>query len=592
MVEVTVITPVGLAHRALVERAIASVKNQTLLCKHLVMLDADKRGPGALRNQMLKQVATEFVSFLDADDWLETSFAADTVEEYRRIGGNRYIFTDWFDDGNRVIETPCLNGPDGRPISVPERKPYCGGTWHVLTTLIPTEWVRAVGGFDEELPAVEDTEFYLKLNTTHRCGHRLQKALFHYSPGGGRAATFNQDIALRTSVMQMLSVKYGGRMCCGDDEDRVLPPIGQRQPEDVLARALWRGNREETGRVTRRIYARMSFPKTTWVDPRDVAQAPDLWQPVQMNNQPIGIRSLKQMAQSGMAAAETSAHAVSLEHAPLPTVTAKPNIDRLLTLASKSVHVYADPVFVFSDKEYPSYYDIRRLAELSGFKTIPMSKIDAFAKYPYIVVTPEPVPNLEMRARVICWQLEYGGDYADNYSKFNGEIWASDRAWSEQHGAKFVLMGSHPSLSTLSVAGSRKFKYDVTMLGYMVPRRQAIKDKLADLRWPIDYPGHGTAQRDMVLRQTKVMLHVHQHEGQPWIAPQRLAVAAAYKMPVVMETPADPIEERYYTLLSAYSHIDKAVRTALNRPEDGENLYQYLCVERTFKSCVEEALKQ
>ena len=62
---------------------------------------------------------------------------------------------------------------------------------------------------------------------------------------------------------------------------------------------------------------------------------------------------------------------------------------------------------------------------------------------------------------------------------------------------------------------------------------QAIKDQLNDLHWPIDYPGHDTESRNVVLSNSRLMLHVHQHDNAPFVAPQRIAIAAAYHMPVV-----------------------------------------------------------
>src|SRR4029077_20009185 len=136
----------------------------------------NKVGPGKLRNEMLKLVKTPFVSFLDADDWIEPTFAEDTLAGFERIQRQKYIFVDWFAK-DKVIETPCIT-VNGVPVPATDQKPYCGSTWHPITSLIPLEWVFAVGGFDETLQADEDTDFYKKLCTTSHCGHRLARALF------------------------------------------------------------------------------------------------------------------------------------------------------------------------------------------------------------------------------------------------------------------------------------------------------------------------------------------------------------------------------------------------------------------------------
>ena len=601
MVDVTFVIPIGPTHKDLATRAISSVQGQSLPCVWLDAYDMGGHGPGYLRNQMLSKVTTEFVSFLDADDWLEPTFAEETLAEYKRISGGKYIFTDWLDALNNPIAAPCLNGPQGAVISATDRQPYCGGTWHVLTTLLPTQWVRDVGGFDENLPAVEDTEFYLKLCTTFHCGHRLARPLFHYSADGTRGRDFHAGPNYH-NVMGQLTQRYGGKMgCCGGD-NTIVPPTGERQPEDVQAMALWHGNRAEYGRVTGRMYPRMSFPKTAWVDARDVQQSPALWKRLELPpvDRPEGLTQVSQIAELAMGGiihkGKLTQADVSFVEPPPPPVTAKPNVARVVALAKAT----GDPVFVFSEKEYPSYSDIRRLVELSGFKAVTVKQIDAFSRAPLIVVSPEAIPDLNgLKARVICWQLEYAGDYTHNYDGFAGEVWASEKAWADEHGAKYVLMGSHPDLAmlgggSLAPVGALK-PYDVTMLGYMTPRRQSIKGKLNALNWPDDYPGHDTAQRTLTLMQTRLMLHVHQHNGPPYCAPQRIAIAAAYNMPVVSETVRDAGLLKGFVDYASYVNIPSAVNKLLKHAdtlrENSTALHDYLCNTHPFRTCVDEALK-
>lgn len=605
MQNLTFVIPIGPAHQALARRAIESVQRQTVPCDLLTMLDEGQLGPGVLRNRMLAQVGTEFVSFLDADDWVEPTFAEETLAEYQRVGGGVYVFTDWLNAQDRVVQAPCINGPAGDPISTPDRKPYCGGTWHTVTALIPTLWARSVGGFDEALPAVEDTDFFLKLCTTFHCGHRLARPLFHYSPGGGRALNFRSSADYQ-KVMGDLTLRYGGKMGCCGDKNAIVKPIGEKQPGDVLAMALWHGNHSEFGRVSKRHYPRISYPRTAWVDPADAHFSPNLWQLIDQQpvDQGMGLNSLSQIAAVGMATVVKQPYAPPAFEPPAPPVQAKPDVSRVLRLARKSDAKIDEPIFIFPEKDYPSYGDIRRLVSLSGFDAITTKQIDVFSRRPYIVVSPEPIPTLNgIPARVICWQLEYAGDYTENYLGFKGELWASDKAWADANGAKYVLMGSHPDLvdpdeDGFSV-GPAPTATDVTMLGYMTPRRQAIKKLLSDLRWPIDYPGHaGAIARRSVLMNTRLMLHVHQHEDALYVAPQRIAIAAAYRLPVLSETIADPGPLLDYIAMANYLHIPTAVRAQLADAEGramagraGEKLHNYLCVERTFRTCVEEALK-
>jgi hypothetical protein len=132
------------------------------------------------------------------------------------------------------------------------------------------------------------------------------------------------------------------------------------------------------------------------------------------------------------------------------------------------------------------------------------------------------------------------------------------------------------------------------MLAYMTPRRQAIKDKLVTLDWTPDYPGHGTDQRDATLRSTRLMLHVHQHDNAPFVAPQRLALAAAYHLPVISETTPGLGDLAQVVDTADYASLPEIVRARLNNTtlsNEGDLLYHFLCVERPFKASVLEALK-
>jgi hypothetical protein len=392
-----------------------------------------------------------------------------------------------------------------------------------------------------------------------------------------------------------MTLRYGGKMGCCGDKTAIAKPIGEKQPGDVLAMALWHGNRTEFGRVTKRNYPRISYPRTAWVDPRDVTQSPALWQVVQQpdveQGQGLG---LQQIAQAGMATVVRQPYAPPAFEPPPPPVEAKPDVSRVIRLGRQATARVDEPIFVFPEKEYPSYSDVRRLVSLSGFDAITTRKIDVFSRRPYIVISPEPIPNLNgIPARVICWQFEYAGDYANNYKGFTGEVWASDKAWAEANGAKYVLLGSHSDLAEGLQARKPDWDYDVTMLGYMTPRRQAIKDQLSDLRWPMDYPGHGTIERGNILWATHAMLHVHQHDNAPFLAPQRIAIAAAYHMPTVCETLADPGDLKDVLAFADYGTLPNAINRLLliGGVNLGEALHQFLCVERTFRTCVEEALK-
>jgi len=258
----TVITPVHPAHITQLERAVDSVNAQTIPVEHRVMIDEYEQGAGYIRNRLLEQVRTPFVTFLDADDWLEPDFAEVCL---RDMPANGYVYTDWFEN-DRVVQAPF--------------RAWCGGTWHLVTAVLRTDDARRVGGFDEHLNALEDTEFYLKLSTTFICGMRVKRPLVHYHFNPNGRSQVARRNGVEAAIKKQLLERYGGLMgCCGDAKPD-MGPVGERHDGDVLAMALWRGNRKQVGVVSRRMYKYMSYPMTAWVDPRDIAKSPRLWREV------------------------------------------------------------------------------------------------------------------------------------------------------------------------------------------------------------------------------------------------------------------------------------------------------------------------
>lgn len=320
MVYVTVIIPIGEAHVDIAHRAIASAQKQTEPVNVLYEIDTAHVGPGALRNRMLTTVTTPFVVFLDADDWIAPTFVEETLSLARKTG--KYVFTDW------------LEGT--KPVVAPE-KPWCGGTWHVITALLPTAWAKEVGGFDETLPAMEDTDFYLRLTTRHLCGVRLPKALFTYSDGGLRSDEFRQSGDIYEQVKGEIQRRYAGMTgCCGQDEIDI-PPIGERMNGDVLCQAQWQGKHTEASQAMEgRIYPRIAFPATTWVNERDARANPHLWRIIEKPVDEAQLMSGLDGLELAMRIAQGN-EAPAVEYVPpsAEPVQAKPNVSKVRQLGAK-----------------------------------------------------------------------------------------------------------------------------------------------------------------------------------------------------------------------------------------------------------------
>lgn len=258
MVLLTVVIPVAPYHLDAADEAVASCTAQTVPVEVVRVIDHERRGAGWARNHGLAQVETPFVTFLDADDLLVPTFAERMLTAY---DGQHYVYCDHYQDGERV-RAPA--------------QAWVDGTWHVVTTLVPTAWVRFVGGFDEALLGGEDTDLYWKLRQNGLCGRLLSEPLMHYRSGGQRSQTFFKSDQFQT-FQTLLHTRYGGQRmaCCGENTDQT--PINERTSGTILVQTLWAGNRQQRGSVTGALYPRAGNGALMWVDARDVDHAPHLW---------------------------------------------------------------------------------------------------------------------------------------------------------------------------------------------------------------------------------------------------------------------------------------------------------------------------
>lgn len=274
LINTTIVIPVAKYHKDIVNKAISSAEAQTVPCAIVVFIDENNKGAGFARNRGLDSVKTEYVVFLDADDIIEPNFVEMCLSV---IKPNHYVYTDWFID-NDIIKAP-------EPCILWTQK-----TFHVVTTLMRTEDIQRIGGYDELLPGAEDTDAGLRLRLSGICGIRLPMPLFHWGDGGLRSKDLRAS-GKEAVVLAYFNERYGGHQlmgCCGDYN---LPtaPGNDPQPGWVLVQALWAGNRQEWGRVTGILYPRSGNLKTLYIDPRDAEAMPDKYRVVQSGQAANGV---------------------------------------------------------------------------------------------------------------------------------------------------------------------------------------------------------------------------------------------------------------------------------------------------------------
>ena len=260
-----------------------------------------------------------------------------------------------------------------------------------------------------------------------------------------------------------------------------------------------------------------------------------------------------------------------------------------------------DVTFVRTRTYYQPYDDLFRLAELSGFPVIYIDEIDANDASKTYIFTPNNGETLggwpHARARIIFMQMEWHTDHKPvELPPGVAECWNGDRWHSQLINARHVPMGSHECLNLYPGKQDEK-QYDIALMGYYdVWRRARIRDQFKERGITIAPNGWGV-ERDEILRQSRVMVHVHQWDNMPTIAPLRWCLAAAYDLPIISESVNDrrPFNEGDF-LTCGYDDLVEFVTAHLQTLGNGrlemvgQNLHRTLCRELTFRESVERAL--
>ena len=203
---ISIIIPVGPGHAQTLIDALDSVQAQTMpfwecivvndtgkpldvrawpwvrLCNDLRRVnDIPGKGAGAARNGGLSHARAPLVLFLDADDVIVPRALEALTSAYVASGG-KYVYSDWL---TLADETRIDGEMEVREVEEYDPRKMLQGLRHAVTALIPTAWVRAVGGFDEKLPGFEDWDLYCKLAIMGYCGVRCPHPLLIYRRAHG-----------------------------------------------------------------------------------------------------------------------------------------------------------------------------------------------------------------------------------------------------------------------------------------------------------------------------------------------------------------------------------------------------------------------
>ncbi len=254
-----------------------------------------------------------------------------------------------------------------------------------------------------------------------------------------------------------------------------------------------------------------------------------------------------------------------------------------------------DVIFARPRWDYASYTDLYDLIMISGYPFIYIDEIDPQSDNTYIctIANGENKAGWQNpRARIILYDLEWHLDGVDIPGLY--DVWAADAWYAQKIGARYVPLGSHPDLKNGWPTPAIPV-YDAATLWYVTPRRQTVLTHMAQhdvlIAPPCDQWGE---QRHKLLSASRSMVHVHQRDDAFTVAPQRFALAAAYKLPIITETLADEgIFTNSYRLMSDFRHLGEFVamwtrsQNTQRLQDYGHALHQLLCVDHTFRKVVD-----
>lgn len=120
---VTVVIPTIPPRRMMLERAVDSVRRQTLQpARTIIRVDHRKRGAGPTRTNGLRAVQTEWVAFLDDDDWFYPQHLQRLMETAHATGAD--LVYPWFDVISGTDPFPQFEGKPWDPEN-PHLFPIC-----------------------------------------------------------------------------------------------------------------------------------------------------------------------------------------------------------------------------------------------------------------------------------------------------------------------------------------------------------------------------------------------------------------------------------------------------------------------------------
>lgn len=215
---VSVIIPVGRGHKRYLNDALDSLIGQTMQEWEAIVINdtgddwdrvdgapyarvfktRGKQGAGVARNVGLNHARGKLVFFLDADDMLNPDALVKFTQRYAR-GDCGYVYCDAL-----VPESPKNN----KIITAPEftQEGWLKRGIHSQGILMATKDALSIGGFNEQMLAWEDWDFFVKCVVNGICGERIPEPLLLYRKHLGQRSIFGDE--RRAELYKELQERY------------------------------------------------------------------------------------------------------------------------------------------------------------------------------------------------------------------------------------------------------------------------------------------------------------------------------------------------------------------------------------------------
>jgi glycosyltransferase involved in cell wall biosynthesis len=173
------------------------------------LLRQDRKGPGAARNRGIAAAATEFVAFLDADDWYSPDKIERSVQQLDRLKASAVATDAWVVRGERIESRK--NQRRAVPSVVTMERLLQGNPVICSTVVARLSAVRAAGAFDEhpDLVATEDFDLWLRLARREPIAY-LPDPLTFYRVHTGSLSTNERFLRGVDRILDRVAREYEG----------------------------------------------------------------------------------------------------------------------------------------------------------------------------------------------------------------------------------------------------------------------------------------------------------------------------------------------------------------------------------------------